>query len=280
VIVTLSASALRVRTFGAGAFVATTFAVGGVLFLPAVLARAGVVPGPPERYELLVLLGFFAPTLAALLLSALERGRGGLRETFRPLGAWRVGVGWYLVALLLPGATFVCALAVHVLATGHPPGPWLYPPSDAQHVAAMCLIPLTDQIGWRGFAFPRLERRIGPLAASLLLGVAWAGWHVGKAALLEQGTPPALQPFLFLYCVAGYVVFSWLYLRTGESLVIVVIAHMGAYLENPSQALPANATPFILQAVGLGVVAVTLVLADRGAWRPRRHDEGIALATQ
>jgi hypothetical protein len=68
------------------------------------------------------------------------------------------------------------------------------------------------------------------------------------------------------YMTAGTVVFSWIYLRTHGSLLLVVIANAGAYLNNPAQALP-NTTPLVISSIGFCVAALALVLGDRKAWR-------------
>jgi membrane protease YdiL (CAAX protease family) len=36
---------------------------------------------------------------------------------------------------------------------------------------------LLEEIGWRGFALPRLQAKFGPLAGTLILAFVWAAWH-------------------------------------------------------------------------------------------------------
>jgi uncharacterized protein len=223
-----------------------------------------------QRLAPLVVVGFFGPVLIAVLLSLLEGGREGLRALFRPLRIWRVGMLWYVVALGLPGAILVVGMALYRLLGGSDASPWLYPPASAQTVAALLVIPFTEQIAWRGFAYPRVEERLGPLAASVVVGLAWAIFHVQKHAFLDGGVGLALTPVMILFMTAGTVVYTWIYRRTRGSLLLVVVANMGAYLNNSIQALPADTTPFIVHAAGYALVACGLVVFDREAWRGNR----------
>jgi membrane protease YdiL (CAAX protease family) len=254
----------RVRTDGTFLFVATTFGVTWLLQLPAVLAKTGVVAGPPERFMPLVGLGGFGPLLAAVLVSRFESGRAGVRALFRPLCTWRVGAAWYLVALGLLAATYIAGTAVYRLFGGAASGPWLYPPENAQQVAAMILFPVAEEPGWRGFALPRLQQRYGALSASLRVGGIWALWHTMMFVL--QGASPGTFTLMVVNIMAGSVVFSWLYNRTRGSLLLAILLHVGAHLNNPTHALPAKVTPFVIYTVALGVVACGLVIGDRKAW--------------
>jgi len=110
-----------------------------------------------------------------------------------------------------------------------------------------------------------LQSRYGPLTASLVLGGAWALWHTAMFLLAD------LTPGLFLISavniLAGSVIFSWLFNRTRGSLLIALLAHLGAHLCNPAQVLPGTTLPFNVLTVAVCVVAVGLLLGDRGAWR-------------
>jgi membrane protease YdiL (CAAX protease family) len=236
-----------------------------LLQLPAVLAQRGVVAGPVDRFMPLAALGSFGPLLAAVVVSRFGPGGGGVRALFRPLRTWRVGAVWYLVALGLFAAIHVAGTAVYTLFGGSDAGSWLYLPENGQHVAAMILIPIAEEPGWRGFALPRLQERYSALKASLLLGVGWALWHTMMFVL--QGTSPFTFAVSMVNILAGSVIFSWIYNRTRGSLLIAILAHVGAHLDNPTRALPGNATPFVVYTVAICVAAIALVVGDRRVWR-------------
>ncbi len=240
--------------------VALTFTLG--LQLPAVLAKFGLLAGGLDKYAGLAGLGGFGPMLAAMVLARGEPG--GIRGLLRPLGAWRVHPVWYLAALFLPGGVMSVGLAILSLVNVYA-GPWFFPPANAQRIVAMFLVPLVEEIGWRGYALPRLQATRGPVVATLILGVMWAVWHVDM--LLLQGVPVSLFPEMLVYFVAGNFLFTWIYNRTGGSLFLLVLAHVGAHLDSSHATLPADPTPFHVCTVGYVLVAIALLLLDRGAWR-------------
>lgn len=251
---------------GALTFFVAAFAFTWLPQLPSLLALWGVLPGPPERFLPLAGLGAFGPMLAAIYAARRESGREGVKALFRPLRAWRVGPVWYVLAPLLSGAIFVASAAVYRLLGGRFDGPWVYLPTEAPRLVALVVFPIGEELGWRGFAQPRLQRRYGPLAASAVIGLAWALWHGPMFALAGVGGPLVLAT-LVPFFVAGSVVFAWAYNRAGGSVWMAVLLHVGAHLNNTNRSLPGDATPLLLHTAGYCAVALALVLIDREAWR-------------
>ncbi len=247
-------------------FFALTLSFTWILQLPALLAKLGVLSGPAERFLLPAALGGFGPLVAAVMAAKLERGGTGLRSVFGTLGTWRVGFRWYLVALGGFAALYVAGLAGYRLAGGSVSLRWFYPPENAQQVAALFVVPLTEEPGWRGFALPRLQRRYGRLRASLVLGALWAIWH--SMMFVLQGVTPASFCLGMLVVVAGSVLFSWIYNHTQGSLLLALVAHAGVHLSNPFRAQ--QATALAVYAVALLGAALAVVCLDREAWAPQR----------
>ena len=231
------------------------------LQLPALLAEEHLIAGPPDRYMALVGLGGLGPAIAAMIVARVEGT--GIKALLRPLRAWRVAPWWYLAALLLPGGIFVVASAAWN-ALGHAER-LFYLPDSAAYIAAAVVFPLGEEIGWRGFALPRLLRTHGPLTASAIVGVLWALWHVPMFTL--QGVPLTLYAVFIPFFVAGSVLFTWIYRHTRGSLLLAFLTHVGVHLDNPGHAMPSRYAPIEIHTVAFAILAVVLVVADRAAWR-------------
>jgi uncharacterized protein len=246
-------------------FFQVAFGITWLLQLPAVLALRGIIPGQMERFMLPAVLGGFGPLLAALLVSRFESGGAGVGALLGRLRIWRVNAAWYIVVLGIFAAIYAAGALVYTLLGGSVGGRFFYLPENGQQVAAMIVVPLAEEPGWRGFALPRLQQRYGALRASLLLGIIWGAWHTTMFIL--QGFSPAVFAIAVVNILAGSVIFSWIYNRTKGSLLLAILAHVGAHLCNPYHALPGNVVPFVVYTVAVAVFASAVVLGDRRAWR-------------
>ena len=247
-----------------GLFFVVALAGAWLLQLPAVLARRGVLSAHVEQYLPLAALGGFSPVVGALVAAYREGGRRAIRQLF---GASRSSPssGWYLAALALFPLIYVVGAALSRLLFRSASVDWFYPPRTTEHVAALLIVPLAEEPGWRGYALPRLQARWGALGASALLGAAWAAWHV--MMFLFPG--PTLFGFTLamLNIVCASFVFTWLFNRTQGSLPCAILAHAGAHLNNPGRAQLGNDAPMRLYTVAIALSATLLFALDRSAWQ-------------
>lgn len=248
-------------------FFALTYAISTLALLPPSLATLGVIDGRAEDLLAGAPLAIFGPAVAAMFAAYREGGRARVRALLAGLGAWRVGPAWLLLPLVLPTLIFLPVRFAYGLATGGEGGPYLWPPGDAQHAVAALLVPIGEEIGWRGFAQPRLVARHGPVRASLILGLLWGAWHV-PLFLAVGTTDPAYYALMLPYFVAGAVMFTWFHQRAGGSLLVAVLLHVGVHLHNPNQAPPGDLVPITLSAVAYVVLAGALLALDRAAFTP------------
>lgn len=206
-----------------------TFGGAWLVWTPLLLGEyAGLtLPVPPLA---LILLGSFAPTVAALLFTGRSAGWSGLRRLLGQALHWRVSGVWYLLAIAGPAGVMLLAMGGHVLLGGTAPP---YTPLGARWLlVAVNLVlilviggPLGEEFGWRGYVLPRLEARWGPLWASLGLGVIWAAWHLPLffvSASAQHSVPFGLYALL---APPLSVVMTWVYYRSGHSLLLAMLFH-------------------------------------------------------
>src|SRR2546427_12845869 len=118
---------------------------------------------------------------AALIVSGQAGGRPGVTALLRRMVRVRVGLQWYLVALLLPACFAFLSLALNLLFGARMPGheQWVKWPEIADRFIIMCLfVGLGEEPGWRGVGLAEFEQRTTALEAAMLVGVAWALRHL------------------------------------------------------------------------------------------------------
>ncbi|HWJ52240.1 MAG TPA: type II CAAX endopeptidase family protein [Propionibacteriaceae bacterium] len=167
----------------------------------------------------------FGPFLAALVVLAMTLGRSGVTMLFKRMVQWRVKPVWYVVAVGLPIAATLAATVLNVmLGAPRPSGAALqHWPSLGPTFLIVLLVPgfggTWEEPGWRGYALPKLQERHSALAASGILGILWAFWHlplmvVGQIAWSD-----------LVLVVAVTVVLTWVFNGTAGSVLIAMILH-------------------------------------------------------
>jgi CAAX protease family protein len=167
----------------------------------------------------------FGPFLAAVLVLAITGGKAGIVRLLRRMVQWRVGLGWYAVALLLPVAIALAAAAFNVLLGARAPsaaelGGWT---GLFSTFAILLLVPglggAWEEPGWRGYALTRLQARRSALVAGLILWVGVAVWHL---PLMVVGEVHWSEPvFIFGFVI----VFNWVFNNTDGSVFILMLMH-------------------------------------------------------
>jgi len=161
-------------------------------------------------FLLAILAGPLAPSVASVLLTGVLDGRAGYSELLGRLRRWRVGGRWYAAALLagpLPILAAAVLLAVLLRAPEFLPGILTAPPSLGLVLlgAVVGLVAgIFEELGWTGFAIPRLRRQHGVLGTALLVGLTWGAWHF--PAFWRADSFSGALPFGFLLAQ----LFAWL----------------------------------------------------------------------
>jgi membrane protease YdiL (CAAX protease family) len=244
-------------------FTVLTFAATWAAWL--VSAHLAVLPGFGLGGPVF-LLGVFAPAIIALSLTARRGGRAAVGRLLARIGRWNVDGRLYMFAMFYMVGTKLIAAAIQRFATGTWPrfGDTPLPLMFGAIVVSMW-VQAGEEIGWRGFALPRLAKRIGLAWASLVVGVVWALWHLPLFFLAGSGSTGQSFPLYLLHVTALSVAMAWLYWRSAGSLLLVMLMH--ASVNNTTNvvpaALPNAADPFAVRGsfVAWATVAVSWALA-------------------
>jgi membrane protease YdiL (CAAX protease family) len=212
------------------------------------------------RGRCLYVAAVIAPHVAALVITAVEGGLAGLRAFYRRV-LRKVPLGWAIVAICVSPIIYLIRDVIYVglsLAHGaffrHPPR------TVSMLIIGQLVVVLGEEPGWRGFALPRLIARFGPIGGTLLLGIAWAVWHL--PLFMIAGTSQYRTGFLpfALMLLAWSMVITLLVLRAQGSVIPAMLFHASV-----------NICAFVMwepdaQLLALGPWIVAAVIAGWRLW--------------
>ena len=214
----------------------------------------------------------FSPLVSAIVVVLIAEGLPGLARLGRRVIRWRVNWIWYAAAIGLP-------LLVHAVGTGlnmaaGAPAPLL---DQFQPWYTLFLVfglgmvnplegPLGEEPGWRGFALPRLQSKWSPLASTALLGLLITGWHLPLVFMPQFDL--SLPDIATTVAVTFW--YSWLFNRTGGSVLLTLIAHVTEGSVNFQGLWPAGPDADRTTWTWLitwALLVVALLIFDRKSWR-------------
>jgi uncharacterized protein len=212
-------------------FFVVTFAWSWLIWLPLVLARAGIIPLGRDLLSAVtvpsIALGAFGPAAGAFYCLRTSRGKGAVREYLRGLLDLRFGWwAWLAPPLVLGGTTWLAWVLPELW--GAPrlkmllPSVWVFLP----YLLLMIFLGGgQEELGWRGYILDPLEGRLGPWLGNLVLGVVWAVWHA--PLFLITGTSQRFVPFVgFALVLIGYsYFFAAIRAAAGKRTMAGLVAH-------------------------------------------------------
>lgn len=254
-------------------FLIIAFAISWGIWTPLVLGAAGLSPTVAWA---IYYAGVIGPAAAAFVCAALGSPVTPV-ALFLRLTRWKVSFAWYAAAVLLPFAIRGVAIATVALLTD---ASWRVAvrPAEAigRIVVLMILLVPFEEIGWRGYVLPLLQRQHTPLASSIILGGIWALWHL-PLAWASVGYQRSHEPWRYMAYFAATIIpisclITWLFNRTGESVLLVSLLHAAINVADFVLVLPSRiGEPILL----VGSLITALVVA--AVWR-RDNRNGITAA--
>ncbi len=247
-----------------------TFIFSWLAWLPIIIWDLSTVESPAGVP--LFALGGFGPTVvgAFFILSSKERKTLWSR-IFDPR---RTGWLWLLVALLIYPAIFlVSALLILPFGATWPEaeplismlsGPRSFIVST---IIILLLGPVSEEVGWRGYALEKMQQVWSPMKTSLIVGVIWWAWHLPLFFMPDtlhgsQGLLSAFTAGYFLTVVSYSILFTWLYNSTKKSILVAILAHFSINFTLGTLP-PFDGSLFIITTVLLLVLGIGLWLKDR-----------------
>jgi membrane protease YdiL (CAAX protease family) len=256
------------------------FGFSWLMFLPGPLMYYGVISLSDDAVRSLAIAGLLGPILSGFIMTAVTEGRPGIARLLRRMVCWRVGIRWYVFALVGLPVTMVLATFIR-------PGA-----SESLDISAerffldyvrafisMVLIggPLFEEPGWTGFAQPRLQRLCGPLIGGLILGSLWALWHLPGFLIPSQDVtdiPPrgtVLDFIVFALALVGLrLIIIWVVNNTRNSVFMAILVHASWNTFYSAALIRLFHSPIVLGSyLNLAIAACALALALIAATRGR-----------
>ncbi|MBW4465724.1 MAG: CPBP family intramembrane metalloprotease [Pegethrix bostrychoides GSE-TBD4-15B] len=208
-------------------FYILAFGISWLGMISAALGSHRIAPFDSPYIQLLSIFYAVGPALAAVIVARTADGKTGVQNLLKGLTRWRVGLVWYIVAVLgsltllitAQGLTKLLGFSAIVVTPQVDLSPYFVMGLMVNFFANMC-----EEIGWRGFALPRLQKRHNALMATLIVGILWSFWHLPIVFLV--GNPMAEYPFLwFIIILANAFIYTWIYNSTKGSILLVALFH-------------------------------------------------------
>ncbi len=216
-------------------FFLLTFAYSWVIWIPSVLDGIGIkLPFSVTGYStVVVIIGAFAPLMAAITLVVREEGWSGIKTFFGQALDFHIKPVYLVLALALPLLIHVIAHYL-ALAVGLDVAKTLFP-TDIPLAPIVLAIPYfilmlvlgggQEEFGWRGYAQEPLQEKIGVIPASLVIGLIWGIWHL--PLWFMAGDLHSAYSFLafVMMTTSISIMYAWLYNSSGKKLIVVIFFH-------------------------------------------------------
>ena len=252
-------------------FFALAFLFTWLILGPGVVTNLGLVD---FRFDgtVVTILGGLGPFLAALTVTWITEGREGAIKIFRNIFSLKAKVRWWAASVLLLAGLFALAAGSGGLAGMPGPDPAAGVYLGGGHLLAVIALLLSgsfaEEVGWRGFALPRLQRQYKPMRATVILTLVWWLWHLpsywtlplAMEAVQQFGFVPAFG-IQFIVLLALGTLCAWVYNGSGGKVIMPVLLHAGWNFW--SGAFGQDAAMFLLPLFLVTAIIVGLVTKGR-----------------
>ncbi|UCH03816.1 MAG: CPBP family intramembrane metalloprotease [Candidatus Thorarchaeota archaeon] len=210
----------------------------------------------------------WAPNISAILLVVFYlKEKSGVRRLASGWKKWRVSFRWYLLAHS-PMFVFFLSVGIYLGSGGIPPGPNPTPLFGLSFPALAILAIFTgatgEELGWRGFALPKLQMRYSALTSSFMLGFYWGVWHI-PIWILSGSLFTIESTFFFVANAILYsIIITFICNNTRGSVLLASMYHWsvnvwGEYVTSYLGLISRDAMYWIMTPI-TAMIAITLVV--------------------
>jgi membrane protease YdiL (CAAX protease family) len=226
---------------------------------------------------LLIVMGYM-PTLAAVIVTGLTKGRAGIRTLFSKLLIARVGIKWYGFAIFGFGAMSIAAIMLSNIWGGLPASPILS--EEMSHFSSPIAMVLNitmlyivlglingEELAWRGFALPRLQAKYNALTSSVILGAIWGLFHLPLFFTATGSSQADMSFFPFVYgTIILSILFTWVFNNTKGSVLLAYLFHAATNTWTRVFAIDHSVIPHVSQALtGITTLLAIIIIVTMGA---------------
>jgi membrane protease YdiL (CAAX protease family) len=164
------------------------------------------------------------PSVIGILLTRVVDGRSGLRDLFSRMRRVGVPARWYAALLIPPVLVLTVLFAMKTFVS-----PDFAPNRFIAGSGFGFVAGFFEEIGWMGYAFPKMRRADNALVPAILLGLLWGAWHIPVIDYLGTSTPHGSYWFPFFLAftaamTAMRVLIAWVYTNT-KSVFVAQLLH-------------------------------------------------------
>lgn len=195
------------------------------LFRVPAISFVSDVRGPAWAIALFM-LGPFVPSLLAIYLTWRKENLPGLRNIGQRILQFRLGWRWYAVIFFIVIAGTLGQVLIYRL-IGNQFNAQVFVAQLSSFLPLLILGPLSEELGWRGYALDRLQTRWSALVSSLIVGLVWSLWHLPLFLIPGTSQHEMGVPFIgfLIKLTSSSVLYTWLYNNTRRSLWSAILLH-------------------------------------------------------
>jgi membrane protease YdiL (CAAX protease family) len=203
-----------------------------ILLIPSVQETFGLHLDPMWAW-----LGLIGPGLSAVVISIKENRLLGLRRLFTPLTCWCVPIVYYLIVYVGVFVFYAGASWLSVFVYGDEGAKslnWLLDNIKAPFfnlhgiwviIEITIIYTLCEELGWRGYALPKINNYLTGLSAALIIGILWTLWHVPLIYLYGSSLNIDSSIIYFFHIECMSIFYAWLYFKADRSLLLTGLFH-------------------------------------------------------